>query len=325
MKQQTPTYIRELLECARLAPSVHNTQPWHFTVDGSTISLTVAKNRQLQFGDPTQRELWISLGICFETLLQAAEGLGLIPIINFTQTDSIEDPIANLKFTPGANRQQSKLDLLKRRHSYRGPMDKVVIPSSLLEMCDQAISDLPGTSVSLLNKKADLTKVANLTNKGMSLALSNPDFRSELADLINYNWSKSHVGMHGFALNRGFVGAVWEKWSIKFGLDTKRKARADQQKVLEASGLIFIQTKGDVPSFWFNAGRAYMRVALEVTRANLDQSTIAAVVEAADFHEDVERTLHTTDRIQTMIRIGKASRENKHVAPTRLSVEELLT
>jgi len=323
-KRQIPAFIIELLEYARLAPSVHNTQPWHFKVNGSTVSLIAASDRFLKAGDPTQRELWISLGVCLETLLQAARGLGLHASIQSIQTDTINHPIANITFTPTSQKAPDTLDILKNRHSYRGAMQPAQLPALLIENCRSVVSNLPGVSVSLLQDKVAIKYVAGFTYKGMRLALSSSEFRKELAELINYNWSSRRIGMHGFVLNHGAIGSIWEKWSIALGLDTKRKARVDQKKVLEASGLIFISTTGDVSSFWLNAGRAYMRVAMEVTKSGFAQSTLAAPIEAASFHEDIEKILQTTNRIQAMIRIGKPAHSNKRTSP-RLSVDELLT
>lgn len=79
-----------------------------------------------------------------------------------------------------------------------------------------------------------------------------------------------------------------------------------------------------MPRYWLMAGRAYYRTCLVITRAGLAHSTIAAPVEAASFHEDVERLLHTPHRIQTMIRVGKAVHQQKKFSP-RLSIKELTT
>lgn len=325
MKPQLSPIIVDILNYARLAPSVHNTQPWSFAVDGMMIAISVDKTRMLTDGDPTGRELWISLGACLETLLTATIALGHAAVITEQQTDTIEQPFVKIVITPKAQSSQPQLlTAITQRRSYRGPMRITTLPSSLIATCHDVIRDLQGVSVHLLDMPADIEAVADLTYKGMRLALSNPAFRHELADLINYNWSPARVGMHGFVLNRHGLGSVWEKWSIKLGLGTRQKALADRTKVAGASGLLFVATEGDVPSYWFTAGRAYYRTCLVITQTGLAQSTIAATVEAASFHEDVEHLLHTPHRVQSMLRIGNASYQQKNSSP-RLNVEELLT
>ena len=155
-------------------------------------------------------------------------------------------------------------------------MQPLHVPETFADECRVAIEDIEGVTALLLNDQADIQQVADFTYKGMRLALSSPAFRKELAALINPNWSKSHVGMHGFVLNKGMIGSVWEKFSMKHGFALAAKANADKQKVLDSSALLFVATTGDVPRFWLNAGRAYMRLALLLAQHGFAHSTIAA-------------------------------------------------
>lgn len=316
--------LSELLAYTRLAPSVHNTQPWEFSTTSNTLTIHVAKKRTLGPGDPTGRELWISMGICIETALQAARGLGLKAEIVSLQTESTNRPIATIKLTSGDAPSKHLLTLIKKRQSYRKKMIATKLPDSLRAACEQSLQDLKGVSVHLLEERPAIEKVAELTGKGMRLALSSPEFRKELGELVHHNLSSSRTGMPGYVLNRGLIGSFWEKWSILHGRALGEKALADEQKILDSSALIFISTKGDVPKFWLQAGRAYLRIALQLTNTNLVHSTIAAPVEAASFHEDIEQLLHTKHRIQTMMRIGKASGRQSKPTP-RLHVDELIT
>ena len=320
----TTSHIAQILDYARLAPSVHNTQPWKFQTDETTISLLPAPERFLDNGDPTKRELWISLGVCLETILQAANGLGLTATIKSVQTNSLNSPVAVIEVSLNGAADQTILTAITNRHSYRGKMRPLNLPDTFAAECQRTIADIGGVSALLAEDPKDIQQIADYTNKGMRLALSSPAFRRELAELIHPNWSKSRTGMHGFVLNKGMLGSVWEKISMKHGLSLKAKAYADKQKVLESSALLFVAANGDVPHFWLNAGRAYMRLALLITRYGFAHSTIAAPIEAASFHEDIEKILSTTGRIQTMMRIGSPVKTPVR-SSTRLHVDELLT
>lgn len=321
-----PYTVKDILEYARLAPSVHNTQPWRFKIDdsSSSISLFAESARALDAGDPTKRELWVSLGICLETILLSAKGLGFSAKIVHLQTNSFAGEIARITLKPSTSKQPAILDAIKNRHSYRGPMETASIPDSFIETCNQAVQDIGDVSLILVRDNERKTNIADITDKGMRMALSNAEFRKELAPLLNYNWSSARTGLHGFTMNYGLLGSIWQKWSVILGVDSKRQAAADKQRVLESSGLVFILSKGDVPPFWLNVGRAYMRIALEITKAGFAHSTLTAPVEAARFHEDIENMLSTKNRIQSMIRIGKATQTPSRTSP-RLNVDELLT
>jgi nitroreductase len=64
--------LEAILELARFAPSVHNTQPWMVTLHDKTITVSIDPAHKLQDGDPTGRETIISLGIFAEALQIAA-------------------------------------------------------------------------------------------------------------------------------------------------------------------------------------------------------------------------------------------------------------
>lgn len=324
MKQEIPPYIREILEYARLAPSVHNAQPWRFIVKDNNIILAVAPERMLGAGDPTSRESWISFGICLETILQAAKGLGMQADITEIHGAALTDTIATVAITPSNGEKQPKiLKAIQDRHTHRERMEPVDIPADLIESCKRASAGLDGVSVLFMQDKASIDKVAGFTLKAMALALSSPDFRHELYHFVHYNWSPSRTGMHGYTQGEGMLGSIFGKLSVKTGIGLGVKARHDQQRIKDASALVFIATNGDVPSFWLSAGRAYLRVALEVAKSGLAQGTLAAPIEAASFHEDIEKMLGTHARLQTMLRIGKAAHLVR--SSPRLEVDELTT
>lgn len=317
-----PTVIAELLEYARLAPSVHNAQPWRYVIKDDSVSIAVEPSRMLDAGDPTGRESWISFGICLEALLQAATGLGLVAVITYQQTEKLHDTIATVTLSSGDKKHPELLNLLQSRHTYREKMKPATIANELIEACRQNTADLKDVEIGVLTDKAAIKKVGGLTYKAMGLALGDPAFRDELYHYVHYNWSSSKTGLHGYAMGEGLLGSAFGKLSVKLGLGLGMKAKHDQKRIEDASALFFVTTKGDVPKYWFEAGRAYLRVALQITKRGLAQGTLAAPVEAASFHEDIERMLGTKNRIQSMIRVGGATHTPRRTSP-RLDVSEL--
>lgn len=70
---------RELVRCATLAPSSHNTQCWQFALeaDGRSISILPDLARRCPAVDPDDHHLFVSLGCATENLIQAALAHGL--------------------------------------------------------------------------------------------------------------------------------------------------------------------------------------------------------------------------------------------------------
>ncbi len=110
---------------------------------------------------------------------------------------------------------------------------------------------------------------------------------------------------------------------MKLGIGIRSEVNLERKRWESASGIILITTVGDMPKYWFEAGRAYLQAALKVEQLGLSQATSAATVEASNYHEDVEKLVDTNQRLQSVIRIGKGVQNRNH--SPRVTVEELLT
>lgn len=315
--------ITEIIDYARLAPSVHNVQPWRFSLNENEITVFVEQSRMLHIGDQTRRELWISMGICIEAVLTAAEGLGFDAGLNYSQAEHLDKPIAVIKVSFTGKEKPELLKLLENRHSYRETLAPTQLPKAFAAQSRQALETLTSTDIIITHDESIKTTVADMANRGMKIALSSSEFRRELVPLLHTNWSRAKTGLHGFVMGLNWLGSLWQKISLSLGVDTGRQGKADRRRVLEASELIFIVSKGDVGPYWLEAGRAYLKIALLLTHHNLAHSTITAPIEGGRFHEDIEKMLGTNKRLLCLLRVGKATVPVKRTSP-RLSTEELI-
>jgi hypothetical protein len=60
VEHEGPVVLQHSVDLARLAPSVHNTQPWRFQVDGVALTLSRDPGRRLEALDPSGRQQVIS-------------------------------------------------------------------------------------------------------------------------------------------------------------------------------------------------------------------------------------------------------------------------
>jgi hypothetical protein len=67
----------QLVRCATLAPSSHNTQCWYFKVEEGAITILADLSRRCPAVDPDDHHLFVSLGCATENLVQAALAHGL--------------------------------------------------------------------------------------------------------------------------------------------------------------------------------------------------------------------------------------------------------
>src|SRR6059058_2623980 len=92
--------IRDLVAFATRAPSVHNTQPWHWCVAGEGVALFADRRRQLQYADPDGRDLVISCGAALHHLNVAAAGSGWKARVRRMPNPYNDAQLANVTFRP---------------------------------------------------------------------------------------------------------------------------------------------------------------------------------------------------------------------------------
>ena len=71
--------LHRILTKACRAPSVHNSQPWRWRVDGDHVTLLADRTRQLMRADPEGRDLVLSCGAALHHFRVAAAAEGYRP------------------------------------------------------------------------------------------------------------------------------------------------------------------------------------------------------------------------------------------------------
>src|SRR5262245_13579962 len=72
----TATMLAQAAEVAGHAPSIHNTQPWHWRVRGATLELVTEPARRLGVTDPEGRMMVVSVGAALHHARIALAGAG---------------------------------------------------------------------------------------------------------------------------------------------------------------------------------------------------------------------------------------------------------
>ncbi len=310
--------IAFLCRYATLAPSVHNVQPWRFEVAGSALRVYLATERTLEAGDPTGRESWLSIGAAIENLIVAAEYFGLNATETRRNAGSIE-----YEFLPGESRPELELLLnaAVRRASNREPYSLTPVAREALDEISGGRHD--GIQVVASSDRKLIELVANLTGRAIAIALGNPSFRDELSSLVHSSWTKKSTGMPGFGLAVSGVRSLIENKLIRSGVLADAQGKKEHDVLIRSGAMVLVFSEGDTQPYWISAGRAYQHAALVATAHGLDTATMAATVEAADFHLDVERFCNASGRLQVVMRIGEAAKAARH--SPRLNVEDVLT
>lgn len=309
--------IEKILANARFAPSVHNTQPWKVVVHADTLIIEIDEAHRLRDGDPTGRQTFISLGIFAEAirLCAAAEGL-LLRQVALTESGAVLHFIYRV-----VKPQEDYVSLLKKRVTDRSIYKKSGVGKDIVAALEDA-EQARGVGIAVRTDPAFIEQVAELTSRGIALALTTPGFRRELAHYLVLPWSFKKRGISVRSLYIPWLVSVAEPWMLRLGIGLGKEARLEKKRWLSAGAIICLVAKGDMPQSWFNTGRTYLQIALAVEKLGLSQATSAATVEASTFHEDIEQLLGTKWRLQSTIRIGHGKRKRRH--SPRIPVHNLL-
>lgn len=312
--------IIDILSIARLAPSVHNTQPWRVQAGQDELAIFPSSDLALVHGDPTGRQKVISIGIFTEACVIALAHCGFIA----GKIDYQNDGKVLISVNSGANKSQKVIDAdvraLKRRFTDRAVYQKTNVTKAQLESIESSWKP-NGAKVTATADAGLIRLCAQLTRQGLSIALGSPDFRKELASYLVPS-QKTPYGIPVTTLKSGGVQSRLMKKILAFDRVQSQEAKREYERWLSASGVVFVLAKGDSPAFWLESGRAYLRAALAIQKLGFHQATSAAVVEASDFHEDIEKALGTKMRLQCLIRFGAS--KSKYRYSGRFKPQDLL-
>jgi hypothetical protein len=123
-----------LVTTAARAPSVHNTQPWHFRVGPRSVELWSDPQRKLET-DPIGREMLISCGAALFGLRLGIRSLGYQPVVDLLPDRSRLRLLARVGVgarAPMNSLERRMLAAVPHRHTHRGPFDPGPLPAGLL-------------------------------------------------------------------------------------------------------------------------------------------------------------------------------------------------
>lgn len=279
-------------------------------------------NGALKNGDPTKRQSWISIGCFTENIMQAASAFGLAAKIT---GENYDKGVIVLQFnkTSISKLSEQALTNMEKRVSNRSLFTTAELVANQVATLKTLAKDLPETSLVICTDTPTLKLAAELTEQAIGLALSMPQFKTELSRVFRSNTSNEKTGIPGYALNLGLFRSSIHSWRFKHLNIASSEAKLEGSRMRASAGLLFVLTDGDIAKHWFRAGRLYERAVLQLTEYGLSHSTMAAVVEAPDFHQEIEKAIKSKGRLQAIVRYGKSNKQPK--ASPRLSVDEILT
>ena len=298
------TGMRELVRYASLAASGHNTQPWKFRILENALEIHPDYSRRLPAVDPSDRELWISLGCALENLLIAARAVGHAPKVIYPD----ESEFIQIRLTPDSRQDSPLFRAIPLRQNTRSPYDGKPVGSAALEQM-QALPLEPGVTLHFVLEAAGLETVLEYVNAGNLVQYADPAFMNELIHWLRFTRKEalaSHDGLYSGASGNPQVPR-WLGQMFVWGTQPQKQADADAQKLRSSSGAVVVVSTSDDRAAWVRTGQVYQRLALELTALGLKSAFLNQPIEVAKVRGQFQSALNLKMGLpQLLVRYGFA-------------------
>lgn len=298
-----------IIECASLAPSVHNTQPWDFHGTDVGIEVLADTTRQLDFLDPTSRQLQISCGAAIEFGYLAARAAGRQCRVQLRPDAGRPELLARLELggdEPATDLETALAAAIPRRYTDRGPYSDEPISPQLLIDTQTHCAEL-GVWVRILDKPSARTVVAMILAEAEAAEAADPRYAEELA-----RWTSEQPQEQGVA--RAAAAPSWPADRVRdmplrdfTGHASHRHPGADEPPRVERDTLVLLGTAMDDDASWLLAGRALGWLLLRAAVDGASAQPLGPAIDLPDSRAALRRELGLVGHPQFLLRVGYGS------------------
>ncbi|MFZ5891921.1 MAG: ThiF family adenylyltransferase [Myxococcota bacterium] len=325
-----PVLHRALL-AFRLAPSPHNAQSWSVTVTGSReLRVSWSAERALPAVDPAGHYVAYGLGCGLEAIATVADAEmkpGSIEDMADPQYYACDVRVLGLK----AESYAQDMALLQQRSTHRGAFRTTPLPAALEPRLCELVQPL---GAHVIVDCPDREQLIKLAHDGALQLFQRRDYLDELLSYLRLTPAEAERTPTGFtaqslALDWGAVqafallraSAALREIGGVLGLP-RLLATLSTANVAECGGYVLISTPHWTPSGRVDAGRAMMRVWLELTRLKLACQPLGFPISNPEGSRQVARLFGAPSGHHpvALLRVGIAQQPSLHETP-RLALE----
>ncbi|MGY1699812.1 Acg family FMN-binding oxidoreductase [Geodermatophilus sp. SYSU D00766] len=330
MDQQQWTAV---VEAATRAPSIHNTQPWAFRVDGDRLEVRTDPARALRTLDPSGRQRTVSCGVAAEFAVVALAAAGRGADVELLPDAADPDLLAVVTVTgerePG-ERERALGAAIAVRHTERAPFLPRAVPAGLLDRLQAVAGEFRVWSKAISGSEEEVATVF-LVSRAEEIEQGQPEYLEELQ-----RWVRTDPA----AVDGIPVGAVPAEdpstrpsnWLIRdFVVGSRPAGPASHDRdpdapppEVERPTVVLLGTDGDDREAWLTAGRALGRVLLEATAEGLAASPLTQALDWPATRTQLRSRLSLVGYPQMLLRLGYPSGD-RTPSTNRRPVADVLT
>mmetsp|Transcript_4255 Transcript_4255/g.8714 ORF Transcript_4255/g.8714 Transcript_4255/m.8714 type:complete len:365 (-) Transcript_4255:356-1450(-) len=311
--------IQQLIRCATLAASSHNTQPWKFLVstpnnkednktnlDHTVIQIIPDLSRRCPVVDPDDSHLYKSLGCAAENMVHAAAAQGFQAQVHWDeQRDRV---VVDLHRDTTTNTDELYHAIFRRQCTKMAYDGSQLSQEEMEALHKVVVGEKSNVRIILLTSDDDKQRVIDYVNQGNLDQLTDPSWREELLSWIRFNPRQALDTGDGLAGRTGgspsipsWLGRFMAGWIIT----PSGQVKADTTNITSAAGVaVFVSS--DSKSSWVQVGQVYERFALQATASNIRTAFINQPIEVHTIRPSFESWLGLQDgeHAQLMVRFG---------------------
>ncbi|WP_067833755.1 Acg family FMN-binding oxidoreductase [Nocardia lijiangensis] len=313
--------IEKAVFLAGRAPSLHNSQPWRWTFDGSALRLFAVPDRLLSATDTSGRQLLLSCGIALDHLRVAMAAAGWrISVARFPNPNNL-DHLATITFQPAqivTDGDRDRAEAILRRHTDRLPFaapagwsDFEPVLRATFDPTDAVLDVLWDDSRPALAHASEMTA---------SLRRYDSGYHAEL------HWWTGHT-VADAGVPREALITQEEQTRVDVGRKLPTSTGPARRPELSAdhSAILVLSTDGDTQQEVLRCGEVLSTVLLECTLAGYATCPLTHVTELARSRAVVRELTDRSQWPQVLIRVGSAPQpEDERPATPRLPLSEIL-
>jgi nitroreductase len=312
--------VETAVDIAGHAPSIHNSQPWRWRLDGSVLDLLAEHGRRLPVTDPDGRLATVSCGAALHHVRAAlaAEGWRV-------EVDRLPDPadpahLARLTITgtvPVTAAALREVQTIRMRRTDRRPVGGTPVDAEQLRALT-ATAEAEGTRLHILDRDGVL-ELAAAASYAQRTEAADESWQAELAYWTG-GTRPSGAGVPDAAIPAS--PTLTTVPSRDFGHAGTLPVGAEHDK---AATFAILYGDDDAPLDWLRAGEALSATWLAATALGISLVPMSATVEIPATRATLRRLLSDVGAPYLVVRLGHADPDRAGAPyPPRLPAEQLI-
>lgn len=304
-----PETIRGVLTSANRAPSVHNSQPWHWLIGPDSLHLYTDPSRHLPRVDPDRRDMLLSCGAALHHCAVALAAAGWRAYIHRLPDPADPNHLATITLTA---QSPDDLDSTLAAAITRRRTDRRAYSSWPVPWGDIALMGARAARAGVMLRQVDeIPRLNAIVAESVARHSGDADYLAELTA-----WSGRHGSVAGVpARNATEPDPAAPIPARVFAGPALRQSDAPSNE--DNAVVVVLGTEDDDALAWLRAGEATSLVLLSATAMGLATCPVTEPLELADTRASVrDDVFGASGHPQMIVRIGWAPVDAEPVPAT---------